>query len=187
MKAIRLSIIGAVLLLAGCVAAALVSTAAGVIVYDGRGLRMIERDARIFYLVNSSIANDPRFRSSHIVVTSFNQIVLLAGQTPAASLKVLAEKIAVRTPHVSRVYNQMTIGQPTSFTVRAKDAWITSELRSQMLARKGLESGSIRVVTEAGIVYLMGIVSREQANIAVEVARQIHGVARVVKVFQYVN
>jgi len=80
------------MLLTGCIAA-VVAGAAGMVVYDRRSVVMIESDARIFYVVNTAIASDPRFRGSHIVVSSFNQTVLLAGQTPTASLRVVAKRL----------------------------------------------------------------------------------------------
>lgn len=173
-------------LLASCAAAVIVGAASGVAVYDRRSVAMIERDARIFYVVNKTIVSDSRFRDSHIVVSSFNQVVLLVGQTPTASLRVLAEKIAQGTPNVRHIYNEVTIDYPSSISQRSKDSLVTAEIRSKMLAKKGLESGSIRIVTENGIVYLMGIATREQADLAVSVAREINGVAKVVKLFQYV-
>lgn len=175
------------LLLTGCVAAVVATTAAGVVVYDGRGVGLVEKDARIFYLINTAIAKDPRFRDARVSVTSFNQIVLLVGQVPNASLRVLAERTAKNTPQVARVYNELTVRPPISLAQIAKDAWITGEVRSQMLLKKGLESGSIRIVTENGVVYVMGIVTHEQANLAVAVARNIKGVQRVVKVFKYID
>ena len=174
------------MLLTGCIAA-VVAGAAGMVVYDRRSVVMIESDARIFYVVNTAIASDPRFRGSHIVVSSFNQTVLLAGQTPTASLRVVAEKIAQSTPNVDRVYNEITIQQPSTLTQRSKDSWITGQIRGKMLTTKGLESGSIRVVTENTVVYLMGIATHEQANLAVNVARKINGVSKVVKVFRYIT
>ena len=113
-------------------------------------------------------------------------MVLLVGQTPSASLRVVAEKIAHTTPNVRRVYDEIIVAGPSTFTERSKDTWITGEVRSRMLTKKGLESGSIRIVTEHGIVYLMGIATHEQANLAVAVARQVNGVRKVVKVFQYI-
>lgn len=173
-------------MLTSCVAF-VVAGAAGMVVYDRRNVTTIESDARIFYVVNKTIVSDPRFRDSHIVVSSFNQVVLLAGQTPTASLRVLAEKIAQKTPNVIRVYNEITIGQPTSLTQRSKDSWITGQVRAKMLTKKGLESGSIRVVTENAVVYLLGIATHEQASLAVDVARQVNGVSKVVKVFRYIS
>ncbi|MDF1678497.1 MAG: BON domain-containing protein [Legionellaceae bacterium] len=173
-------------LVSGCVVG-LVAAATGLVVYDRRSVVMIERDARIFHLVHTEIVTNPQFDESHIGVTSFNQVVLLTGQTPKASLRELAEKVAKKTPKVRRVYNEITIDEPISFADRSKDTWITGEVRTKLLRKKDLESGSIRVVTENAVVYLMGIATPEQANLAVDVARQIKGVRKVVKVFQYVH
>lgn len=172
--------------LSGCVLG-VVAAATGLVVYDRRSVTMIERDARIFHLVHTEIVTDPRFYHSHIDVTSFNQVVLLTGQTPQASTRVLAEKIARKTPKVRRVYNEITIEPPTVITERSKDVWITGEVRTKLLGKKDLESGSIRIVTENAVVYLMGIATPEQAALAVEVARKVKGVRKVVKVFQYVH
>ena len=173
-------------LLAGCAAVVVVGAAGGMAVYDRRSVVMIERDARIFYVVNKAIASDPRFRGSHIVISSYNQVVLLAGQTPIASLRAVAEKIVHDTPDVQRVYDEITVDHPLSLKESSRDSWITSQVRSKLFTKRGLESGSIHIVTEGGVVYLMGIVTHEQANLAVDQARQVNGVNRVVKIFQYI-
>lgn len=175
------------LLLSSCVALVAAGAAGGLIVYDKRSVSMIERDARIFYVLRKEIVANPEFADSHIVISSFNQTVLLAGQTPSASLRVQAEKIAKKTPEVLRVYNEITIDDPISLTARSKDSWITGQVKANMIAKKGLESGSIRVVTENRVVYLMGIATREQADLAVNVARHVPHVSKVVKVFRYIS
>ncbi len=184
-KAIIFSMLCA--LLAGCVAVVAVGAAGGMAVYDRRSVAMMERDARIFYVVNKTIVADPRFHDSRIVVSSYNQVVLLAGQTPIATLRAAAEKIAHSTPNVRRVYDEITVDYPLSISRKSKDTWITGQVRSKMLTQKGLESGSIHIVTENGVVYLMGIATPEQATLAVNVARQVKGVTKVVKVFQYIT
>lgn len=173
-------------LLTGCVVAVVAGAAAGM-VYDRRSVTTMEADARLFHVVHKNIVSDPQFRDSRIVVTSFNRVVLLVGQTPVASLRVVAEKVAQRTPGVKRVYDEVTIGDPLPLTQRTKDSWITGQVRSNMLTKKGLESGSIRIVTENGVVYLMGIVTAEQSSLAVDVARRVNGVRKVVKIFQYIH
>jgi osmotically-inducible protein OsmY len=173
-------------LLSSCVAVVVAGAAAGVIVYDRRSVTVLENDARIFHVVHKAIVTDRRFRDSRIVVVSFNKVVLLVGQTPTASLRVVAEKIAQGAPSVIRVYDEISVGNPVSMSTITKDSLITGQIRSKMLNKKGLESGSIRIVTEGGVVYLMGIATHEQANLAVDVARQVKGVQKVVKVFQYI-
>ena len=174
-------------MLTGCAVAVVAGAAGSLVVYDRRTVSMVEKDARIFHIIHSAIIPDPRFRDSRIVISSFNEVVLLAGQTPNASLRAVAEKVAQQTPNVNRVYNEITVDYPISLTQQSKDTWITSQVRSNMLTQKGLESGSLRVITENGIVYLMGIVTPEQCNLAVNVARHVKGVRKVVKVFQYIR
>lgn len=173
-------------LLTSCIAAVMTGAAVG-LVYDRRSVITMEADARIFHIVHKNIVTDPQFRDSRILVSSFNRVVLLVGQTPAASLRVVAEKVAQSTPGVKRVYDEVTVDNPLPLAQRTQDSWITSQVRSNMLTKKGLESGSIRIVTENGVVYLMGIVSQEQGTLAVDVARRINGVRKVVKIFQYVH
>ncbi|HHF7375383.1 BON domain-containing protein [Legionella bozemanae] len=173
-------------LLTGCVAAVVTGAVAGM-VYDRRGVITMEADARLFHLVHKAIVTNRQFRDSRVLVTSFNRVVLLVGQTPTASLRNLAEKIAQTTPGVYRVYNEISVGYPIPLTERSKDSWITSQVRSMLLAKKGLESGSIRIVTENKVVYLMGIVNDQQAALAVDAARRVNGVSKVVKIFQYIH
>lgn len=173
-------------LLTSCVVAVVAGAAAGM-VYDRRSVTTLEADARLFHVIHKAIVTDPQFKNSRILVTSFNRVVLLAGQTPTASLRVVAERIAQSTPGIARVYDEITVGQPISVAQRTRDSWITSKVRSNMLTKKGLESGSIRVVTEDGVVYLMGIATSEQATFSVDVARRVNGVNKVVKIFQYIR
>lgn len=184
MKTIAILLMGAVL--TGCVAAVVASAAAGM-VYDRRSVATMEADARLFHIVHTNIVTDPRFRDSRILVTSFNRVVLLVGQVSSPSLRAIADKIARSGPDVKRVYDELTVANPIPLSQRTQDSWITSQVRSNMLAKKGLESGSIRIVTEDGVVYLMGIVSEEQAALSVDVARRISGVVKVVKLFQYIR
>ncbi|HVT62728.1 MAG TPA: BON domain-containing protein [Legionellaceae bacterium] len=172
-------------LLTGCVAAMVAS--ASLMVYDRRSVRMIEKDARIFHVVHTAIVTDPNFHGSRVKVSVYQQVVLLLGQVKMASLKSLAEEIAQTTPNVRRVYNKLTIANPIDLEQQSTDIWITSQVRSKMLAKKDLESGSIQVNTENSIVYLTGVVTPEQANLAVSAARTVNGVRQVVKMFQYIR
>jgi osmotically-inducible protein OsmY len=173
-------------LLTGCVVAVVAGAAAGM-VYDRRSVSTMEADARLFHVIHTAIVTDPQFRDSRILVTSFNRVVLLVGQTPTDSLRVVAEKVARSSPGILRVYDEVSIGNPIPLTQRTKDSWITGQVRSSMLTKKGLESGSVRIVTENGIVYLMGIATEEQAALSVDVARRVNGVSKVVKIFQYIH
>lgn len=169
-----------------CAGVLVAGAAAGAVVYDGRGVFEIERDARIYYDVHKTIVKDPRFDFSSVDVSVFNQVVLLTGQVSTASLKIAAEKIARQTTNVDRVYDQLEVEEPLTMAQKTRDSWITSEVKAKMLATKGFRSGAIKVVTNNGVVYLMGIVKKQQAARAVDIARKTERVKKVVKVFQYI-
>jgi len=163
--------------------------AAGVaVVYDHRKLEKIALDQQITKKISDTIiSNHSLNEDNHIEVTTFNQIVLLTGETNTAEQRQQAEGIAHSVPDVTKVYNELTIKGPTSSLTRASDSWITAKIKTEMLATEDLHSGTIKVVTENGTVYLMGIVNKDQADMAVDIARQVAGVQKVVKIFQYSN
>lgn len=156
-------------------------------VYDGRSVSAFEKDARIVQTIHRKLMKAAFFHDAHVAVHSFNQEVLLTGETTKASIRVAVEKMAQTTQGVRRIYNEIMLVRPASMLVKGQDAWITGYVRSKLLAEKELSSSAIHVVTEGGNVYLMGLVTRQQASIAVNVARHTRGVVRVVKVFQYVR
>ena len=175
--------------LTGCIfVAGAAAGAAGIaVVYDHRKLEKIMEDQKIANTIAEKINASPELRNSHIEISCFNQIILLTGETISDELRHQAGDIAQNVPNVTRVYNEITIKGPTSSLTRASDSWITAKIKTQMLATKGLKSGTIKVVTENGSVYLMGIVSKRQAEISVYIARQVSGVQRVVKIFRYTD
>ena len=182
---IALCLIGYVL--SGCVVAMVAGAASGLIVYDRRSVTTIEQDARIFYVIHTAVAKDPNCADSRVKVSVYQQMVLLVGQVRSASLKTLVQEIAQTTPNVQRVYNHLSVGAPIDLQQQSRDIWITSVVRSLMLTKKGLESGSIKVITENNVVYLSGVVRSEQADLVVNVARKVNGVRQVVKMFQYIR
>ena len=176
------------MMLSGCVAAFFAgASAGGIIISDRRDWKTRQEDSYINHRLDINIVQDPQFKGSHIDPISFSRVVLLVGETPIASLKVTAEKIAKSTPNVTKVYNEIAIQEPVSFSQKSEDTWITSEVKSVLLVKSGLRSGSIKVITENNVVYLMGVLTREQAEMAVESTRRIDGVKQVVKVFEYVQ
>jgi osmotically-inducible protein OsmY len=178
------------MLLSGCifVAGAAAGAAAIAMVYDHRPVHETAEDTEIQNRILHRLRHFPELRKdSHIDVTVFNRIVLLTGQTPNPEWREQVEAIAAAVPHVVKVYNQITIEGPTSSLTRASDAWITAKIKTQMLATEELKTNnsSIKVVTENGVVYLMGNVTHNQADIAVDISRHVAGVQRVIKIFQY--
>lgn len=168
------------------VAGAAAGAAAVAMVYDHRTFENMLKDNKLAYRIKSNLNEVQGLRdNSHIDVSVFNRIVLLTGETPYDYLRQQAVEIAESNPQVKKVYNQITIEGMTSSLTRTSDVWITTKIKTQFLATDDLKSGSIKVVTENGVVFLMGLVTEKQANIAVDIARQVSGVQRVVKIFQY--
>ncbi len=189
-KIISIGLVIAVSLsLQGCffVAGAAAGAAAATVAYDHRKLESILMDNQITHEAADKIKADPNFKGSHIEIACFNRTVLMTGQTPTAELREEAEAVVHNVANVTRIYNQIIIRAPTSSIVRTSDAWITTKIKSQLLATKGMKSGTVKVVTENGTVYLMGMVSKDQAETAATIASQVDGVQRVMKIFQYSN
>lgn len=179
-------IILATLFLSGCSSDMLIanSGAGGLTVYDKRNLKTVMDDQNIKQEFEHQIATLESFDSSHIVISSFDHTVLLVGQTPQASVRVNAEKIAQRINGVKTVYNEIQIQNETSHLTRTNDAWITTKVKAQMLTHPGLRSAQIKVITENSMVYLMGKVTPQQARLAVFATQHVQGVSKVVRVFQ---
>lgn len=176
------------LLLTGCIPAALVvgATAGGAVVYDKRSMKTMLQDQESAQRAMNRISAVRSLRKdTHIVVATFNHVMLLAGQTTTQDQRDEAYQTVSSIPDVSRVFNEIVIQKPTSFWRRSKDSWITAKVKAALLAKKGLHSTEMKVVTENGVVYLMGIVSHKQADTASDVARRVSDVRKVVKVFEY--
>ena len=125
--------------------------------------------------------------TSRIVVTSYNGVILLAGQTPREELKGMAEQAARRVQGVRKVHNELQVQQPNSLLARSNDSLLTTKVKTQMLADNGVPGSRIKVITENGIVYLLGIVSRQEANAASNAVQSVSGVQKIVRLFQYTD
>ncbi|HGM5583173.1 TPA: BON domain-containing protein [Pseudomonas putida] len=137
--------------------------------------------------VNVAKASPDLDKGSHIVVSSYNGIVLLAGQTPRADLKSLAEQTAGQVQRVKKVHNELQVMQPSSILARNNDTWLTTKIKTQMIGDASVPSSRIKVITENGIVYLLGLVTQQEANAATNVVQGVSGVQKIVKLFEYID
>ncbi len=128
-----------------------------------------------------------QFAGTNISVTSFNGIVLLSGQVPTQELRQQAGSVVQKVRGVRRVHNELQIAGVTSGIIRSNDLWLTAKVKTNMIARKSVDANRIKVVTENGVVYLMGLVTSAEAKAAVDVARNVAGVQRIVKIFEYIG
>ena len=121
----------------------------------------------------------------HVNVTSYNRIALVTGEVPDERARQEAEKIVLAVPNVRGVTNDLQIAGVSSLGSRANDSYLTTKVRGRLLDTKRISPVHVKVVSEAGVVYLMGIVTEPEADEAVEIARTTGGVRKVVKVFEY--
>ena len=136
--------------------------------------------------VNVAKANPDLDNGSHIVVTSYNGIVLLAGQTPRADLKAQAEQAAAAVQRVKKVNNELQVMAPSSILAR-NNAWLTTKIKTQMLTDNAIPGSRIKVVTENGIVYMLGLVTQQEAARATNLVQGVSGVQKIVKLFEYID
>ena len=137
--------------------------------------------------VNIAKANPDLDQNSHIVVSSFNGVVLLAGQTPRADLKSLAEQTAGQVQKVKKVHNELQVLQPSSLLARNNDAWLTTKIKTQMLTDSSIPGSRIKVITENGIVYMLGLLTQAEANRATNLVQGVSGVQKIVRLFEYID
>lgn len=173
--------------LSGCLGGAFIAGAAATaIVYDRRSMDAMRDDIRISRAAYHQINSNPTLKNhSRIVVASFNHIVLIVGQVPNEQSKIQVQEYVDDIEGVKRIYNELIVSGNVSPLTRSSDSWISAKVKAQMLSTKGLYSSQIKVISENGTVYLMGLVTRRQAQLASDVASRVHGVQRVVKLFEY--
>lgn len=173
--------------LAGCFGAVAVGAGAGALMLNDR------RPAET-YVTDEGIEIRAANRFSehfgdraHINVTSYNRMVLLTGEVQNAAARAEAEKIVVGIPNVKSISNELTVASTSSMGGRSNDAYITSKVKARFVDANKFAANHVKVVTEAGVVFLLGLVTQAEANAAVEVARTTGGVLKVVRVFEIIS
>ncbi len=132
-------------------------------------------------------ASHPDLAEANINATGFQGSVLLTGQVNSQELATIAAKTVERLRNVRRVYNELAVSGTTSIISRTNDVWLTSKVNASLQSNEDLDSSRIKVTTENGVVYLMGAISRQEADMAVKSVQGVTGVQKIVKVFNYLN
>ena len=173
----------------GCVGVAATGAAvSGMAAQDRRTPGNFLDDELIEHNVLSAVYGDEGMAGQvHVNATSFNGFVLLTGETPGDSLRTRVTEIARNTSSVRAVQNEIVLMAPSSLMARASDTLVTGRVKIALLQDKELEAAKIKVVTERGTVYLMGLLRQDEANRATEIARRVGGVQSVVKVIEYIE
>ena len=145
-------------------------------------------DTRNESLAKQRIENaSPLLKDANVSVTSFDGVVLITGQVPSADLIPLATSEVSSLRNVKKVYNELEVAGNTTLLSRTNDSWLTTKIKSQMAANEATEATRIKVVTENSVVYLLGLLTQAEADAAVELAREVEGVQKIVKLFDYIN
>ncbi len=119
----------------------------------------------------------------HVSVTALNGVVLLSGEVASEAQKSKIEDIANSYQGVAQVVNQLELAGKSSLTSRANDSLITAKVKTELVRNKQVDSTNIKVITERGVVHLLGIVTPVEGETAVELAKKVSGVSRIIKVF----
>jgi osmotically-inducible protein OsmY len=181
-------LLGLALQLQGCLP--LVAGGAGataLVLNDRRTVGMQTEDKEVD--VRGEVRIKERFGDRvHINVTSYNRNVLLTGEAPDAATKAEIESMVREIPNVRGVVNEIQVAGVSSYSARGSDSYITSKVKARFVDTGGIVSANrVKVVTESSVVYLLGLVTRKEAEAAVEITRTTGGVQKVVRVFEYVE
>lgn len=172
----------------GCVPMAVttVATKTVQVAHDRRTVGTLLDDQAIELKAQLRLKKIPEVHDfSHVVVTSYNNVLLVTGQVPHDYMKDEVTQALARIPKVRQVFNELTLGGSTSLKQRSVDTWITTKIKSSLLAEGKIDVTRVKVITENDVVYLLGLVTMEEAEAATLVARQTAGVKEVIRAFEY--
>ena len=162
--------------------------AGGLAAHDRRSVGSLVDDAAIELRAKAFVtADDELKQNAHVNITSVNGIVLLTGETATAEQRdrVLAEVRNI--PALRGVVNEIRVRPPSPLGARANDTWLTTKVKTKLLNTRNLDSSRVKAITEGGSVYLLGLVTQDEGELATEAARRVNGVERVVKLFEYIE
>lgn len=183
--------LGAALLIAsvlqGCAAVAVVAITTGAsMATDRRSIgHQIDDQSVEVKAYNEITKNQALNENTNLHIISVNGSVLIIGQAPNTYLRDQAIKIVNDIDGVVRIHNQIRIGNLTSITTQTNDVWLTSKVKSALFSSDKVNGDAIKVITENAEVFLMGLVTKAEADIAINITRNISGVNRVYKAFEY--
>lgn len=153
--------------------------------FDRRTAKTIVDDQAITVKANLALArNQPIWKASHISTLSYNNSILLVGQTKSNFYKDEVERMVQQIEGVGTIYNQITVGAPTCMSVRANDTWITTQVKARIFSDRDVGMNRVKVITEDGVVYLMGALTQDEEYITLRIARCVPCVKKVVTVLE---
>ncbi len=184
------AVLSSALLLQGCIAGVVVGSAAVATktATDPRSVGTQVDDGTLEARVESALSKDQQLKKdTRVVATAYQGKVLLTGQSPNADLTARAKQIAMGVEGTTEVYNEIRQGTPVSLSTASSDTWITTKVRSQLLTSDTVKSSNVKVTTENGEVFLLGLVTQQEGQSAAQIASQVSGVKHVTTAFTYVK
>jgi len=178
-------------LLSGCTAIAIGGATTGVaVVHDRRSTGTVIDDQTIeLKSLNALYDNEKIWNNCHINITSYNGVMLLTGEAPTEALRSAIVDTVRRIPKVTRIHNELLLAAPSSMLSRSSDSYVTSKAKVALFGLEGLDDFDptrVKVVTENGVVYLMGLLKQHEVSPVIEKVRRVGGVQRVVKLFEII-
>jgi len=175
----------------------LLQSCAGLIIGAGMGAASVAHDRRTIGTqvddtttasrISTAMSNNKAIKEqTSISVQVFNGNALLVGQAPTQALIQQAETLASSVKNIKKLHNQIRLGSPIPANLVAHDLWLASKIKTQLIADKRIDGLHIEIEVENGEVFLMGLVSEKESNIAVDITRNIKGVKQVIKAFEYI-
>jgi len=180
-------------LITGCAAVVVGGMAAtGVaLIHDRRSAGTVIDDENIELKASARLLNNAELRqNAHVNVTSYNALVLLTGEAPSLDLKKKIEALVRRVPNVREVYNELRIAGPSAYLSRSSDTLITSKIKTGLIQIRGIpgfDPTRVKIVTENGTVFLMGLLTQQEAQQVSNYTRSVGGVEKVIKIVEYLN
>ncbi|OKB66660.1 osmotically-inducible protein OsmY [Serratia marcescens] len=184
------AVLSSALLLQGCIAGVVVGSAAVATktATDPRSVGTQVDDGTLEARVESALSKDQQLKKeARVVATAYQGKVLLTGQSPNADLTARAKQIAMGVEGTTEVYNEIRQGTPVSLSTASSDTWITTKVRSQLLTSDTVKSSNVKVTTENGEVFLLGLVTQQEGQSAAQIASQVSGVKHVTTAFTFVK
>lgn len=189
---IPITLILSTVFLQGCASAVIGGAATGAtVINDRRTVGTFVDDEIIEVKATKRLFSDKEiFDNTHINATSYNNIILLSGEAPTDALKNKAHNIISNIPKLRKIHNEIVIAAPSSLLTRSSDTWITAKVKTNLFQIKNapdFDPTKVKVISENGTVFLMGILKRSEANLVIDATRTVGGVQRVVKLFEYLD
>lgn len=173
--------------LQGCIEMAVGTAVVGTLAATDRRTFGAQTEDKEILVKGEARAHNVVGDAGHVNVTSFNRKVLITGEVRDQAMKSAVEREVGSIEGVQSVVNELEIAGPSSFTSRSNDSLITGKVKASFVDAKDIYANSIKVVTERGVVYLMGRVTPREGRVAADVAAGVSGVYKVVKVFDYIT